>query len=384
MDVKTVLRAGYRRLTRFRKLPDHHHRAAWAVLACRTASMGAHRRVCPHGHVEELRFNSCRHRSCPRCGRRDSETWLDRQRDRLLPCDHFHVVFTLPSELRLLWRWNPKLSGDLMFEVSREVLFSLLADPDHLGAKPGVITALHTWGRTLVYHPHVHCLVTAGGITPDGQWKSCRRGLLLPLGVIRKVYRGCLLRRLEARLRAGAWKLPQGMHLCDALRLLRQSARKRWNVRIENPYEHGEGLAIYLARYLRGGPIGNSRLSAFDGDQVTFQYRDFRESKRQATLQLSVEEFTGRWLQHVPMPGHRVVRSYGLYHHALRESLESCRRHLEEHEGKKTPPRREKEPPSTCCCPECGAQLIVVERVPFSRLAQQMPADRAPPSEGFT
>ena len=169
------------------------------------------------------------------------------------------------------------------------------------------------------------------------------------------------------------------MHLCDALRLLRRSARKRWNVRVENPYEHGEGLAIYLARYLRGGPIGNSRLSRFDGSQVTFQYRDFRESKRQATMKLSVEEFTGRWLQHVPMPGHRVIRSYGLYHHALRESLESCRRHLEEHEGKKTPPRREKELPASCCCPECGAELIVVERVPFSRLAQQMPADRAPP-----
>ena len=365
MDIRTVLRAGYPRLTRQRRLPDHHHRAIWATLACRTASMGAHRQVCPKGHFEQVRYNSCRHRSCPRCARRDSEAWLERQRDRLLPCEHFHVVFTVPSELRPLWRWNPKLSGDLLFEVAREVLFSLLADPAHLGARPGVIAALHTWGRTLVFHPHAHCLVTAGGITPDGQWKSSRRDFLVPLGVIRKVYRGALLSRLESRLRSGEWQLPTEMDLSDALRSLRQSARKRWNVRIEKPYAHGDGLAIYLARYLRGGPIGSSRLVDFDGDRVTFRYRDFRESKRVSTLELSVEEFVSRWLQHVPVPGHRVVRSYGLYHHALRESLESCRRFLLK-EGRQPRARRPKETPEACRCPTCGATLVVVERVPFS------------------
>lgn len=345
--------------------------------------MGGHRQVCPEGHYEQLRYNSCRHRSCPRCARRDSEAWLDRQRDLLLPCEHFHVVFTVPSELRLLWRWNPKLSGDLLFEVAREVLFGLLADPGHSGARPGVVMALHTWGRTLVYHPHVHCLVTGGGITPEGRWKSSRRGYLLPVRVMQKVYRGCLLRRLEARLRAGEWELPRHWTLSAALRQLRRSARKRWNVRVEAPYEHGEGLAIYLARYLRGGPIGNSRIVSFDSDRVTIRYRDFRNSKRPATLELSAEDFTHRWLQHVPVPGHRVIRSYGLYHHALREQLEDCRHHLEETQpDRPRPPRPPRELPACCRCPECGAELVMVERVPFSELRESARQLGRPPPTG--
>lgn len=346
--------------------------------------MGGHRQVCPKGHYEHFRYNSCRHRSCPRCGHRDSEAWLDRQRDRLLPCPHFHVVFTLPSELRTLWRWNPKLSGDLLFAVAREVLFSLLADPAHLGARPGVVMALHTWGRSLVHHPHVHCLVTGGGITEDGSWKPVRRGFLLPVRVMRKVYRGALLRRLEALLRSGEWVLPKDMSLATALERLRQSARKKWNVRVETQYRDGNGLAIYLARYLRGGPIGNSRIASFDGRTVTIRYRDFRNDQRVARMELTAEEFTQRWIQHVPVPGQRVIRSYGLYHHALEEKLEGCRQHLETTWPSARPRPEEREPHPSRCCPECGSVLILVERIPFSQLAERMPQrGRPPPGPGM-
>ena len=351
----------------------------WATLACKTAAMGAHRERCPRGHYEEIRFNSCRHRSCPRCGRRDSEAWLERQRERLLPCDHFHVVFTLPSELRVLWLWNRKDIADLLFAVSQDVLFTLLADPAHLGARPGVVMALHTWGRTMVVHPHTHCLVTGGGVTPSGEWKASRNGFLLPIRVVRKVYRGRFLGRLEALLRHSQLDLPPDLDLDGALCLLRQSARKPWNVRIESPYAHGEGLAIYLARYLRGGPIGDSRLRGSDSESITFAYRDFREGDGTSLMTLPIEEFTERWLQHVPLPGQRVVRSYGLYHHALNEHLERCRLQIEA-VGE---PRRRRDRPKARCCPQCGADLVVVD-VSWRKMwpfppAEWLPLTRAGP-----
>ena len=383
LDVRTVLRAGYPRLTRRHRLPEHHHRAIWSTLACKTASMGAHREVCPRGHVEAIRYNSCRHRSCPRCGRHGTEAWLDRQRDRLLPCEHFHVVFTIPSELRELWRWNRKAMADLLFGVANEVLVTLLGDPQHLGVRPGLVMGLHTWGRTLVFHPHVHCLVTGGGLTPEGHWKPCRNGFLLPIRVVRKLYRGLFLSRLEALIRGGRLALPTTSDLGDALHKLREAARKPWNVRIEKPYAHGAGLAVYLARYLRGGPIGNSRLRALDGERVTFGYRDFRHDGAESAMTLSVEEFTSRWLQHVPLPGQRIIRCYGLYHHALRAQLAICRYQIfvSDPSSQAASAEPSVEPPKRCC-PECGAPLVSMGRIPWNQLSSLVVEGSAPPAAG--
>jgi hypothetical protein len=258
------------------------------------------------------------------------------QRARLLHCDHYHVIFTLPHDLNPLWLGNTSLLTTILFQTVRETLLSLLADPKYLGAQPGILAALHTWGQTLVLHPHVHCLVTGGGLTPDGQWKAVRNGFLLPVRVVMAVFRGKFLAALRTAWERGALQLPDGLRPQAFLNLLNRLGhpkKTRWNVHIQERYPHGTGVATYLARYMRGGPIKHSRLVACDGETVTFWYVDNHAQagdapapRRQMTLPIG--DFLQRVLQHVPPPGTQVVRSWGLYQPRQAEALAACRAQL--------------------------------------------------------
>jgi hypothetical protein len=209
----------------------------------------------------------------------------------------------------------------------------LLADAKYLGAQPGIIAALHTWSQTLVLHPHLHCLVTGGGLTPDGHWQAVCHGFLLPVRVVMAVFRGKLLGALRQALDRDELRLPeatrpqQGHNLFNRLG---HAQKTPWNVHIRERYRHGAGVVTYLARYLRGGPIKNARLVAWDGDRVTFTYRTSAEKEASGTpswsrMTLSSADFLQRWLLHVPAPQTRVVRSSGLYHHTHAEALGRCR-----------------------------------------------------------
>src|SRR5207237_3008495 len=177
-----------------------------AVMQCRTAALGGHIQACPDGHVLRVWYNSCRHRSCPQCTYLQTERWLALQQARLLACDHYHVIFTLPHELNPFWLANVRVMSALLFQTVRETLTTLLADPQYLGAQPGIIAALHTWSQTLVLHPHLHCLVTGGGLTPDGHWKAVRNGFLLPVRVVMAVFRGKMLDALRRALDRDAFE----------------------------------------------------------------------------------------------------------------------------------------------------------------------------------
>jgi hypothetical protein len=347
--------------------------------------MGGHTEVCPEGHVEQVWYNSCRHRSCPQCSYREIDRWLESKREQLLPCDHYHVVFTLPGELRELWRWNQLDMAKLLFQTVRETLMTLLEDPRHLGARPGILATLHTWGRTLVLHPHIHCLVTGGGLTPEGTWKPVRDGFLLPLRVVRVVYRGMLLSKLEGLLRQGRLHLPPKTNLKRTLALLKDVARKKWNVCIQERYRHGQGVATYLARYMRGGPIKNSRLVASDAESVTFRYGDHRELDAKGRpveklMKLRVAEFLNRLLLHVPLPGFHTVRGYGLYSRTGREDLQRCREYLAQSEPATATdvPRsgskklRAQEPR---LCPVCQRELVRGEDLPRSGIPPPGPIE---------
>jgi len=373
--IQEILRSGLADLLEERHLVDYVRRAARALLRCRTAALGGHTKKCPDGHVQGVWYNSCRHRVCPQCSWGKVETWLAAKRDLLLPTDHYHVIFTLPWQFRLFWQWNPRTIGDLLFRVSAETLRVLLGEERRLGeAKPAWIAALHTWGRTLVAHPHVHCLVAGGGLERAGPWRSVRNGYLLPYRQVRHVFRQRFADALETLLRAGELELPEDLSQQEALRIVARARRRKWNVRLEAPYRHGEGVAVYLARYLKGGPIKNHRLVDFDGREVAFRYGDFRQAEaggrpRPKVLRLAVGEFLSRLLLHVPPPGMKTVRSYGLYAPKSRAELERARAEIEPSPGWTEARRRlDRRHPGASAhqpkCPVCGLALVVVREKP--------------------
>jgi Putative transposase/Transposase zinc-binding domain len=378
VTLQTIFQDAFPAYEQRHALPAHVRRAACAIRQCRTAALGGHVQACPDGHMARIWYNSCRHRSCPQCAYLQTERWLALQRARLLACDHYHVIFTLPHELNPLWLANVPLMTTLLFRTVRETLCTLLADSHYLGAQPGIMAALHTWSQTLVLHPHMHCLVTGGGLTASGDWKAVRNGFLLPARVVMAVFRGKMLAAIRHALACGALTLPESMGPQQWLNLLNRLGHPRktkWNVRIMERYAHGAGVVTYLARYLRGGPIKNGRLVAYDGARVTFTCRTRHEEAdgarpRSQQMPLPVADFLQRWLLHVPVPQTRVVRCYGLYHPTHAAALTSCRTACGQ------PPMEA--PPAldwqTVCaqrgdahperCPTCGQLLVCTSVIP--------------------
>jgi hypothetical protein len=359
-------------------LPVHVRRAAHALMQCRTAALGGHIQACPDSHISRVWDNSCRHRSCPQCASLQTERWLALQRARLLACDRYHVIFTLPHDLNPLWLANVPVMTTLLFQAVRETLRTLLADPKYFGAQPGILAALHTWSQTLVLHPHVHCLVTGGGVTADGSWQAVRNGFLLPARVVMAVFRGKMLDALRRAFARDALGLPEALRPQQFLNLLNRlghPTKTRWHVHIRERYAHGAGLVTYLARYLRSGSVKHGRLVAYDGARVPFTCRT-RHAEADGVrpgiqpMTLPVADFLQRWLLHVPMPQTRVVWCYGLYHQTHTEALARCRAHLGQ------PPVAMPEPLGwqTLCaqrgdvhperCPTCGQLLVCTSIIP--------------------
>lgn len=344
--------------------------AAEKIRVCRTAVLGWHVWECPEGHFDRIIYNSCKHRSCPQCGYLAREEWLDRQKARILAWEHYHVIFTLPWELHELWRANVRGMTELLFRAAQETLLELMRDAKYLGADPGLILARHTWSQTLLLHPHVHCLVTGGGLTAEGRWKSVKNGYLLPVRVVRDLFRGKLLAFVRQGLDRGELVVPRGQRLQPQLNLLNKLGRRKWNVWIPERYPHGTGVLTYLARDLRGAPMSAGRIVEADAQEVTFRYRDSRKSKETghretATMTLPIEQFVGRLLQHVPLRRQRLVRAYGVYAGNRLADLDRCRVALgqpafEEPEKRSwqdcVAPLGEEHPE---CCPICGVRLVL-------------------------
>ena len=328
--VQDILRRGFGEFSRTHRLPGFVYRAAYKMMNCRTRALGGHVQRCPHGHVERAWYNSCKHRSCPQCSLLQLENWLARQKSRLIACDHYHVVFTTPPELHTLWRYNRSVLARLLFSSVNNTLLMLLADPKYLGATPGILSALHTWGRTLQLHPHIHCLVTGGGVTERGSWRKVRKDCLLPRKVLMMIFRGKYLDAIRKAADAGELRLPPKMTVTRLNNLLNKLGRATWNVKILEKYRHGDGVLTYLARYVRGGPIRNRRLVSCRDGEVRFRYRSHRDvdsagRPREKVMSLSIDKFLERLLQHVPPQRTQVVRGCGLYANSKSSVLEQAR-----------------------------------------------------------
>ena len=303
-------------------------------MQCRTAALGGHVQACPDGHIARIWYNSCRHRACPQCAYLQTERWLALQQARLLACDHYHVIFTLPHDLNPLWLANVSVMTTLLFQAVHDTLRTLLADPKYLGAQPGIIAALHTWSQTLMLHPHVHCLVTGGGRTSDGAWKAVRDGFLLPARVIMAVFRGKLLAAMRQRLCPGALVLPEAMRPQQFLNLLNRLGHAR---KTRGMCTFGSATAterVWSRILLATCGAARSKTPGWWPGTVTAHLHlscaagGGRRGPASPHVTLSVADFLQRWLLHVPVPQTRVVRSYGLYHPTQAEALTVCRTRL--------------------------------------------------------
>ena len=325
--MQDIFREHYEEFAASHSLHSRQARAAECISNCYSERLGAHLLVCPQGHFEQVQYHACRHRSCPRCAAQGVHDWAEAQLAQLLPCPHFHVIFTLPHELLKLWEFNREQLTQLLFDCARRSLLELLHNPRHLGALPGLLMSLHTWGRTLSHHPHVHCLLSAGGMDEQQHWRDCKPGFLLPVKPLQLLFRGKLLSGLGRLLSEHTLRLPPLLREAHWRQLIRQLYAKHWNIEIRPPYAQGRGVALYLSRYVKGGPLPKDRALDLRDGSVRFSYTDHRDG-RTKTLCLSALEFIERVLWHAPPRGQHTVRRAGLYASAQREHHDNALRLL--------------------------------------------------------
>lgn len=300
LEVADVLRryGGEYRVVVDGRMPSSHRRAFEDILRCRTPAMGGHVFSCTHCGHEQYAYHSCRNRSCPKCHGNDTADWLDRRRTELLPVPYFHVVFTLPRQLRTAaYRFQDRLYAILM-KAAAESLIKVAADPHYVGGLIGVLAVLHTWTRTLTYHPHVHCLVPAGGVSPDRQWLPARKNYLVPVKALSKLFRGIFCDLVKKRI-------PE-LHIPASVWTV------EWVVYCKPSVQGADTVLNYLGRYVHRIGITNSRIVSIEDGKVTFRYQECGQTQWK-TLTLAASEFIRRFLQHVLPTGVHKVRYYGLW-----------------------------------------------------------------------
>jgi len=330
-----------------------------AIVSCRTSELGSSIYECKEDQSVQVIHHSCKHRSCALCAARRRQQWIEKQQERLLDCAHFHCVFTLPSEFHVLWRFNQSWFTATFFRIVRSVLFELMKDPKHQGVVPGVLMAMHTWGRQLNLHPHIHCVVTAGGTDAQGRWKDSG-DYLLPARVVRSLYRGRFLGVIREALENDELVLPSDYTKQQVGKLLRQTGQKTWCVKIEEQYAHGRGVMMYLSRYLRGGPIHPKQIVRCDNERISFRYKDHRD-RRTKLLNLKPREFIRRVMLHAPETGQHMVRHYGLYASAGRAQRNACRAQVGGLMEKYTENEGETRDAMVKCA-ECGSETSLLAR----------------------
>jgi hypothetical protein len=322
--IQRIFEDHYPAYRRTQNLSWRERNAAHQILTCRTPAQGTHGVSCPAGDFEETRNNSCKHRSCPQCGGPESFAWADKWQSVALRCRYHQAVFTIPDALHLLWAYNRELFVNLLFRAAWKTLVAFFRDKEWLGAEVGALGVFQSWGETLNTHVHLHFLITSGGLTAEGAWAEAKQSFLLPARAVSVKFRGKLRSMLLAALESKELVLPPGKDELYWKTELNRLGRVKWHVQIEPAYEQPGGLILYLARYLRRGPIAESRIRRYAGDEIQVAYKR-QDEHAHGTFKLDSKDFIRRILTHVPAKGQRVARAYGLFHHHCREALNNAR-----------------------------------------------------------
>lgn len=354
------------------------------LVACRTAALGGHLDRCDECGHEQVSYNSCRNRHCPKCQAAARAKWLEARSKDLLPVEYFHVVFTVPPAMAEIALQNKKVMYGILMRSSGETLSQIAADPKHLGAKIGFLSVLHTWGQNLQHHPHVHCVVPGGGLSLDGKrWQSCRPGFFLPVRVLSKVFRGKFIDMTRRAFVKGKLTFQGGLSKlgdADAFESrVKASYATNWVVYAKRPFGGPEQVLKYLARYTHRVAISNHRILSMSDGQVRFKWKDYARGSRQRHMTLDAVEFIRRFLLHVLPKGFVRIRQFGLLANRCRAELLGRCRKLLGCEATKEPasdlePAHDKETP----CPVCKTgRMVRVDTVP-GLLRQRAPPAQVP------
>jgi hypothetical protein len=368
---------------RLEGLSSQQKRAVRAITSCRTAALGGHVQACDTCGHEEIRYNSCRDRHCPKCGGLDKARWVEARKKDVLPVEYHHVVFTIPQELHPIFLANARFAYTLLFSAVAQTLSEVAANPKNLGAKIGFSAVLHTWTQTLLFHPHIHAIVPGGGPSPTGdRWVSAAPGFFLPVKILSIVFRGKLLSALEAAFLSGQLRTPRES---DVPAVLMAAARKDWVVYSKPPVAGADQVIDYLSRYTHRIALSNERLVAMKDDQVSFRWKDRAHGNQEKLMTLGAVEFLKRFLLHVLPRALVRIRHYGFLANAVRRrSIARCRELLDH----PVPPLPMDPPKSetwketllritgkdVTCCPRCKTgRMTDTSELPRATLPWRMP-----------
>src|SRR6266699_2523308 len=356
-----------------------HVKVLLAIARCRTAALGGHLDECTRCGHRAISYNSCRNRHCPKCQAGARDRWLAARRQELLPTRYVHVVFTLPRHLAPLVLQNKKVLYGLLFRTSAETLLEVARDPKHLGAEIGFFSVLHTWSQKLKLHPHVHCVVPAGGLSPDHtRWVRSRDNYFLPKEVLSAVFRGKFVDALGQAFQNGQLRFEGDLKLLAQPKIfaawLRPLHRQPWVVYLKRPFGGPEYVLQYLGRYTHRVAISNHRLVSFADGQVTFRWRDSAHNNQQKLLSLSLDEFLCRFLLHILPQGFVRIRNFGFLANRKRATLLPLCFHL-----LGAAPQTEqdisdsKDSSDLWLCPKCGGPMMVIERLTATEIQLRSP-----------
>lgn len=345
-----------------------------AIEVCRTAALGGHVEACSQCEFTRISYNSCRNRHCPKCQNTERARWLESRKAELLPVEYFHVVFTVPEQIARIAFYNQEAIYGILFRAAAQTLLTIARDRKHLGAEIGFFAVLHTWGQNLLHHPHLHCVIPGGGLSPDHQrWVGCRPGFFLPVRVLSRLFRRLFLKALEEAFASGKLRLSGELdQLLEAAQFAGYLAPLReteWVVYAKPPFGGPAQVLAYLGRYTHRVAISNERLLAVEDGKVTFQWKDYRHSGRQKSrvMTLGADEFIRRFLMHTLPAGFQRIRHFGfLANRFRREKLALCRKLLSDPVAELLPrPAQCRElgqalsSPPPAPCPSCGSGVML-------------------------
>jgi hypothetical protein len=379
LEVADIIRAqGERFIERSRSwLTWAQRKVLYAIERCRTAALGGHRDRCARCGHRAISYNSCRNRHCPKCQTGARNRWLAERSKELLPVRYVHVVFTLPHQLAPLAYQNKRLLYRLLFQASAATLLEVAATPQHLGAHIGFLSVLHTWGQNLQHHPHLHCVIPAGGLSADHtRWIQPRYPFFLPVKVLSRVFRGKFVAGLQRAFRQGKLgfygdqkSLRDPKLFCT---LVRSLFRQDWIVYAKPPFGGPQYVLHYLARYTHRVAISNHRLVSFQNGQVSFRWKDYAHGGKQRIMTLSADDFLQRFLLHVLPKGFVRIRFFGFLANRRRATLlPICRQLLAAQPTPDSPCLASPQLPSTWSCPVCGGPMIIIERLTAKQMFLQ-------------